>query len=254
MSEFAERITSSRLFATRGGTIAVGAFAALLALLVLLLYLSHYRNSVKNTSAPVPVLVANHLIPQGTAGDVLGTNNGFAATEVAKSAVKEGAISDPAALKGKVAVADIFPGQQLTALDFTPTATATLGSRLVGKQRAMSIPVDQVHGMIGSVVAGDRIDLYADVSGVVTPIAQNVYVLGVSSAGGSGGGLSGSSGGSSSSLILRVTPAGASRLAFASDNAKLWVILRPATGGGTLRTHGTTVPPLVKGPIVPEGD
>ena len=123
MSEFAERITSSRLFATRGGTIAVGAFAALLALPVLLLYLSHYRSSLRSSGAPVPVLVATHLIPQGTAGDVLGTNDGFAATQVARSAVKEGAITDPAALKGKVAVADVYPGQQLTVADFTATAT-----------------------------------------------------------------------------------------------------------------------------------
>ena len=252
MSEFAERITSSRLFATRGGTIAVGAFAALLALVVLLLYLSHYRNSVQSSNAAIPVLVATHLITQGTAGDVLGTSGGYQPTSVAKSAVKTGAISDPAALKGKVAIADIYPGQQLTLTDFTATATATLGSRLVGKQRAMSIPVDEVHGMIGSVVGGDRVDIYADVNGVVAPIAQNVYVLGVSSAA-AGGGL-GSSGNSSTSLILRVTPSGASRLAFASDNAKIWVVLRPATGGGVLKTHGTTVPPLVHGPIVPEGD
>jgi Flp pilus assembly protein CpaB len=114
----------------------------------------------------------------------------------------------------------------------------------------MSIPVDGTHGMIGSVVAGDRVDIYADINAVVTAIAQNVYVLGVNS--GAGGGLG--STGSSSSLILRVTPAGAARLAYASDNAKLWVVLRPATRGGVIKTRQATVPPLVRGPVVPEGD
>jgi Flp pilus assembly protein CpaB len=231
----------------------VGAFAALLALLVLLLYLSHYRNSVRSSSAPVPVLVATHLIPQGTAGDVLGTNDGFAATQVAKSAAKEGAISDPALLKGKVAVADIYPGQQLTVADFTATATATLGSRLAGKQRAMAIPVDQVHGLTGSVVAGDRVDVFADINSVVTAIAQNVYVLGVS-AGGSSSSLSGGGSGSSSSLILRLTPAGAARMIFASEHGTLWIVLRPATHGGILKTRTVTVPPYRVGAYVPEGD
>src|SRR6266516_47918 len=156
MPEAFQNIRSSRLFATRGGTIAVGLFAALLALLILLLYLSNYRSSIRSSSAPVPVLVAKRLIPQGTAGDVLGSSGGFEATEVPKGDVKEGALSDPAVLRGRVALADLYPGQQLTLADFTPTAVATLGARLTGKQRAMSIPIDTVHGMIGQVVPGDR--------------------------------------------------------------------------------------------------
>lgn len=253
MSEFAERISSSRLFATRGGTIAVGAFAALLALLVLLLYLSHYRSSVRSSGAPVPVLVASHLIPQGTAGDVLGTTNGFAATEVAKSAVKEGAITDPAALKGTVAVSDIYPGQQLTVADFTATATATLGSRLTGKQRAMALPVDGVRGLTGSVVPGDRVDIYANINSGVTAILQNVYVLGVNGGASGGGGLSGSGGEGSSSLIFRVTPQGASRLVWANENGKIWVVLRPTTRGGVVKTR-TVTSPFPIGTYVPEGD
>lgn len=252
MSEFAQRISSSRLFATRGGTIAVGVFAALLALLVLLLYLSHYRNSIRSTSAPVPVLVAKHLIPQGTSGDVLGTGGGFEATEVAKSAVKQGAITDPALLKGKVAVTDVYPGQQLTLADFSVTAVATLGSRLKGKQRAITVPVDSTHGMLGSVVGGDRVDVIANLSGVEKPILQNVYVLGVSG-GGASGGLNSSSG-SASSITLRVSPSGAARLAFASDNGDIWIVLRPPTNGGSIGSDSTSLQKVLSGSRVPEGN
>jgi pilus assembly protein CpaB len=252
VSEFAGRISSSRLFSTRGGTIGAGAFAAILALVILLLYLSHYRSSIRSTSAPVPVLVAKHLIPQGTAGDVLGTGGGFEATEVAKNTVKEGAITDPALLKGRVATADIYPGQQLTLADFTPTAAATLGSRLTGKQRAISIPIDGVHGMIGTVVPGDRVDVYANLSGVIKPILQNVYVLSESGSG-SAGGLSGSTE-TASAITLRVSPATAGRLAFASDNGKVWVVLRPATNGGAIGSKATTLQGLLTGPAVPGGN
>ena len=252
MSEFAERISSSRLFSTRGGTIAVGVFAALLALLILLLYLSHYRNSIKNSSAPVPVLVAKHLIPSGTSGDVLGTGGGFEATEVAKDAVKDAAITDPALLKGKVAVTDIYPGQQLTLTDFSVTAAAPLGSRLRGKQRAITVPVDATHGMLGSLVAGDRVDVIANLSGVEKPILQNVYVLGISGGGTSGGIGSGANG--SSAITLRTSPSGASRLAFASDNGDVWMILRPPTNGGKIAAESTSLQKVLSGSRVPEGD
>jgi len=251
VSEFAERLSSNRLFSTRGGTIAVGVFAALLALLVLLLYLSHYRSSIRSSSAPVPVLVAKQLIPQGTSGDVLGTAGGYEATEVAKNTVKEGAVTDPAVLKGRVAVADIYPGQQLTETDFTVAGTATLGSRLRGKQRGIMIPLDTVHGMIGTVVAGDRVDVYANLSGVVKAIMQDVLVLGVSGGGGSTT-VSGSSG-SATSMTLRTSPSGAARLAFASENGEVWIVLRPATGGGTISPNPTSLQKVLSGSNVPEG-
>jgi pilus assembly protein CpaB len=249
VSEAVQNILSSRLFSTRGGTIAVGLFAALLALLVLLLYLSHYRSSIRSSSAPVPVLVANHLIAQGTAGDVLGTGGGFEATEVPKADVKEGALSDPAILKGRVAVSDIYPGQQLTLADFTPTALATLGSRLTGTQRAITVPVDTVHGMIGTIVGGDRVDVYANLNGVVKAIMQNVLVLGVTS--GAGGAGLGATGGDSA-ITFRLNPTGASRIMFASDNGKIWIVLRPATRGGVIGPSLTTMQQLFT-QRVPEG-
>jgi pilus assembly protein CpaB len=249
VSELAERISSSRLFSTRGGTIAVGVFASLLALLVLLLYLSHYRDSIRNSSAPVPVLVAKRLIPQGTAGDVLGTSGGFASTDIAKSAVKEGAITDPALLKGRVAAADIYPGQQLTATDFTATAVAPLGSKLTGRQRAMTVPVDSSHGMIGTIVGGDRVDIFVNLSGVIRAVLQDVLVLGVN--GSSGGGVGAS--GSGSSITFRLTPLAASKLAFASDNGNLWIILRPATRGGRIGPSVSTLQQVLTSPVVPGG-
>jgi Flp pilus assembly protein CpaB len=251
MSEAVQNILSSRLFSTRGGTIAVGGFAALLALLVLLLYLNNYRSSIRNSSAPIPVLVANHLIPQGTAGDVLGTSGGFEATEVPKGDVKTGALSDPAVLRGRVAVSDIYPGQQLTLADFSLAGVAPLGSRLTGKQRAMAIPIDSVHGLIGSIVTGDRVDIYANLNGVIKPIMQNVLVLGISGGGGSGG-LASTTG--SNSITFRVSPAGAGRLAFASDNGSIWVILRPATRGGTIAPGATTMQKIFGQSTVPEGN
>jgi len=156
-------------------------------------------------------------------------------------------------LKGRVAVSDIYPGQQLTETDFTPTASATLGSRLRGKERAITIPVDATHGQLASVVGGDRVDVIANLSGVEKAVLQNVYVLAVSGTSTSGG-ISGGSSGSSSSLTLRTNPSGASRLAFAADNGTIWVVLRPPTHGGTISPKTTSLQSVLSGTRVPEGD
>ena len=64
---------AQNLFSTRRGSVLVGAAAAVIAGIVLVVYLHQYRNSVNSASAAAPVLVASQLIPKGTPGD-LGTD------------------------------------------------------------------------------------------------------------------------------------------------------------------------------------
>ena len=53
---------AQKLLSTRGGTVALGGAAALMAAFLLLLYLNQYRSSVTADSEPVTVLVARTLI------------------------------------------------------------------------------------------------------------------------------------------------------------------------------------------------
>src|SRR5438552_14528283 len=75
-----ENLAPSRLLKTRQGTIVVGVAAAVLAAILLLVYLSHYRNSVKGSTEPLTVLVAKRLMPKGTSGATLATKNLFVVT------------------------------------------------------------------------------------------------------------------------------------------------------------------------------
>jgi len=105
-----------------------------------------------------------------------------------------------------------------------------------------------VHGMIGQVVPGDRVDVYANLNGVIKAIMQNVLVLGTT------GGSTGVGSSSTSSLTLRTSPNGAARLAFAADNGKVWIVLRPATRGGTIGPNLTTSQEILNGSkTVPAG-
>ncbi|TML14336.1 MAG: hypothetical protein E6G33_10510, partial [Actinobacteria bacterium] len=105
--EFAERLLASR----RGSTI-VGIAAAVLAGLLLLVYLNRYRSSVKVANETISVLVAKGTIHKGTPGDVVGSDQLYQPTDVAKSEVVNGALTTAASLRGRVAVADIYNGQQ----------------------------------------------------------------------------------------------------------------------------------------------
>jgi len=221
---------AQNLFTTRRGSLLVGAAAAVLAGIILLAYLHQYRNSVNSASAPVSVLVAKNLIQKGTPGDIIGTSSQFQVASVPKGQLQVGALTDPAALSGRVAVTDIYPGQQLTAAYFAYAPPGTLQTKISGSDRAISVQIDAEHGMVGQIGAGDHIDIFVGVnrlgSGGTQPIIkllmEDITVLRAPL--GTGAGL----------YTLRATGRQAAVLAYASDNGKLWFVLRPASGAKTV--------------------
>lgn len=223
-------IMSSKLFATRQGTIFVGVIAAVIAAIALIVYLHEYRNSVNN-NAMAPVLVAKSFVQQGTPGEVLVSTGLYKISHVAKSALQTGAFVDPSALAGKVATTDIGQGQQLTAADFGP-ATGSLSEQLNPNQRAVVIPLGSPQEVGGQIGAGSHVDIWisgGSAGSAVEQLFQNVYVLGTS-----GG-----------NVTLRVSPQQAGQIIFASENSQIWFDLRPtvATSGkvhpvSTLRPGG----------------
>jgi len=249
-----------KLLSTRGGTLIISGIAAVLAAVILIGYLHRYRESVNSASQPVTVLVARGLIEKGTPGAVVGTQDLFQTTTAPRDEVKEGAISDPASLRGRVAVADVYPGQQLTVADFSAQADA-LGNTLSADQRAITIPVDAAHGMIGDIQAGDHVDIYAGFNvkkirsdgtsdpnaserAVLRLIMEDITVLSVPAESKAGFGAGAST---TSDVTLRVDDKQAAQLAFASDNGKLWIVLRPRAGAAETRPDLVTVETLLFG-------
>jgi pilus assembly protein CpaB len=216
-----EGITSSKLFTTRQGTVLLGVIAAVIAAIALLVYLNHYRDSVKNGGAAISVLVAQRLIQANTPGNVIRTNPGFYKTEsLAKSEVQTGAIVDPATLAGQVALTDISPGQQLTAADFG--AGAGLATQLNANQRAVVVSLGSPQQVGGQIGPGSHVDVWAVLSGqtngvtqsTVKLLYQDMYVLGISG----------------DNVTLRGTPTQAGTLIYAATNASIYLTLRPTIG------------------------
>ena len=206
---------------SRGWAIALGIGAVVLAAILLVVYLDRYRDRVSGENAPTPVLVAKQLIPAGTPGTLVATNSMYAPTTLPAKEVEVGAIADPSYLSGRAAAADIFPGQQFTATDFAASDTASVDSQITGTQRAIAISIDNVHGALSQLQAGDSVDIYTSVAGSVKLFEPNVKVLTIPSVPGPTGG---------SNLILRIETADAATWAFAADNTQFYFILRPVVG------------------------
>jgi len=231
-----------KMLSTRGGTAAIGGFAAIAAAAMLLLYLNQYRDSVNSSGEPMTVLVAKSLIEKGTPGDIVGLKGLFQTAEVPRNQLKEGAVSDPATLRGTVATADVYPGGQLTTADFAGSAGGALGTRIADDQRAISVPVDAAHGMMGRIQAGDRVDVYASFNvdrgalgrsnPVLKVLAQNVLVLEAPNRTGTGVSAAGSN---TVNVVLRTDFQDAPQIAFTADNGKLWLVLRPRAGARVQR-------------------
>jgi Flp pilus assembly protein CpaB len=207
---------------SRGWTLALGIGAAALAAILLVVYLNRYRSSVDAENAATPVLVAKNLIPKGTSGTIIAKQELFQVATLPKNDLKVGAISDPAYLNGRVAAADIFPGQQITTADLSVATTEAVPTTLTGAERAVAIPVDGARGLVGYTSQGDHVDIYVQLTGangnVLTLLAPDVEILRVPAAGAGG------------AYVMKAPAALAQRLAFASDNGSLWFLLRPQVG------------------------
>jgi Flp pilus assembly protein CpaB len=176
-------------------------------------------------------------------------------------------MSDASALQGQIASVDILPGQQLATADFVTTIGAA--SLLSPKQRALSIPEDEVHSNLAVLHAGDHVDLYAEsksgpTSGIFLLI-PDVLVLNTptaaleasaptaaatpaSASSGSSTTPSGSTSGTSSSssstpppattantsIVFAIDSTAVPGVALTADNGQLWLALRPAKASKTL--------------------
>jgi Flp pilus assembly protein CpaB len=220
--DFAENLLS-----TRKGTLLIGGAAAVLAAILLVVYLNRYRSSLNSSNATVSVLVAKNTIQKGAPGALVASTRQFQVADIARRDLKAGAITDPGTLAGMVAAHDIYPGQQFTTSDFQVAPAGSLQTRLTGNQRAIAIPFDSAHGLSGGITDGDHVDVYVGVNVVGTAggqpalklLMQNALVLRTAATGAPSG-----------TVVLRGTGRQTAELAWAADNGKLWLVLRPASG------------------------
>jgi Flp pilus assembly protein CpaB len=239
-----------RIAGTRGGAITIAATAALFAGILLLAFTSRYKDRVQSGTVEHSVLVANRLIPKGTSGAVVVSDGLFKPSSVQGENVASGALASSAVLGGKVATRDIYPGQQITAADFASNADPLRG-QLSGVQRAIDVPIDDAHGLVGEVRAGDSVDVLAGFNTAnsntgrgrpqLRTLIQDVRVLKAPDPDAK------ATGRDTKDLTVRVTADQAAQLAFASDAGRVWFILRPPVGAKNPHPSSVTLEALLAG-------
>jgi Flp pilus assembly protein CpaB len=241
-----QQALSGRMFTSRSGALLLGLGAAVVAALLLLVYVRSYRNSLRSSAAPVSVLVAKSLIPKGTDGSLIAQKALYQVARIPKAQLKDGALADPAAIRGRVTGADIYPGQQFTLADFAGQASTAMSAQITGSQRAIAVSLDGSHGLIGPLAAGDHVDAYVNLGGgqsgsVLKFLGSDILVLGVPGVSG-GPGASGSS-----NVVLRVPANRAADFALASDSGKMWLTLRPQANATPTPRADSSIPALLAG-------
>lgn len=228
------------MMSTRQGAIVLALVCALSAAGIIMFALGRYRATLKQPVV-VPqatVLVSTGQIAKGTTGAQIAARGLYRAMPITASQLTPGAIGDASALTGRVTVAAVLPGQQLTAADFT-TQAGVLGE-LAPDQRAVSVTVGEAAGDIDVLQAGDLVDVYAQLASKNGPpkdvlLLRGAPVLQVPGGAGTAGVTKGTAS-PAGSLVLAVTTAQAPRVVYAAQNSQLYLTLRPSNADKTPST------------------
>ena len=224
---------------SRTGAVLLALGCAIAATVVIVVAISNYRQSVNATVHEQTVLVSTAAIAKGTSAEAAAAEQLFKPTVVMSKNMAAGAVTDSTLLRGRVATRDIVSGEQLTLTDFA--AAGGVAAQLARNQRAVSVSLDSSHGLVGVVGAGDRVDVYGGFqvqgqTGTSVPVMRLLIPDALVLRAGAGQAAAlGSSGGQGVNVLLAVNDAQAGTLAFASDNGKVWLVLRPTNAANATR-------------------
>jgi Flp pilus assembly protein CpaB len=217
----------------------IGIAVALAALAAILtsVYVVNYKRNVQHGEGKVPVLVAAHDIPAGTAGADIIDQKLLREETVPRKAVVAGAISSPDQLAQYVATQDVYEGEQVSTRRFAPPTEQGIRAQIKGTQRAYELAGDSNALLAGTLKAGDHVDVVGDWSvkaqgqgedrQVTRVILRNLLVVRPPEGTGTGGSKVTAPGSSEDSVQLRLTDSQAKKLLWIDVNGKWQLTLRP---------------------------
>lgn len=134
---------------------------AVLAVVLIGIYIASYRNSVNSGAELVKVLVAARDIPAGTKGSAVASGGYLKTQTVPRRAVVPGSVVSGAPLTPLVSTDPIYKGEQITLRQFGPIAQAGIFAKFSGKQRAIALLGEPTQLLSGTLSDGDRVDVVA---------------------------------------------------------------------------------------------
>jgi pilus assembly protein CpaB len=121
------------------------------------------NNRALKNQQPVKVLVAKKLIGAGTTAAAAAQAGSFESKDVPRSAVAAGALSDITPIATEVALAPIFPGEQVLAAKFG-TQGSTSALPITKGKLAVSLQLADPQRVAGFVQPGSNVAVFATVT------------------------------------------------------------------------------------------
>ena len=208
--------------------IAVG--LALVAMMLTLFYVTNYKRSVQKDSHNVQVYVVARDVAAGTSGADIVKSHQLKLAAVQRKDVVPGAISSPDQISNLVLTGPLYAGEQVTVRRFSDVAAQGIRAQLKGTTRAVQLSGDPNQLLAGTLQAGDRVDLVANLhltsttggqSAATRIVLRDLTVLTIDS----GGKVT--QGAGSDSVILAVSDTQVQRLFYVLKNADWTLELRP---------------------------
>ncbi len=212
--------------------VAVG--LALVAMLLTIFYVTNVRRSAQHDAATVQVYVAAHDLSAGTTGSDIVGSHGLRLESIRRSDVVPGAISSPSQIQRLLLAGPLYEGEQVTLRRFTDVAAQGIRAQLHGDMRAIQVAGDPNQLLVGTLEAGDHVDVVASVrlnsnsnAAASRIVLRDLPVLSAPT----GAAVSKiSTPGTSSSVILGVSDTQVQRLFYVLKNGDWSLELRPVVG------------------------
>ena len=145
---------------------------AVLAAVLVGLYVVSYRNSVTRGAGLVKVLVASRDIPAGTDGSTIAAGGYLTSQTVPRRAVAPGSVTSAQPLTSLIAGSEIYKGQQITLRQFAPAAQGGVFAKFSGTERVLVVPGEPSQLLAGTVSDGDHVDVVATTKYHVDDLAR----------------------------------------------------------------------------------
>jgi Flp pilus assembly protein CpaB len=225
--------------------VVVAVALGLLAAVFTALYVTNYRKHVQHGAQSVGVLVATVDIPAGTSGASIVSGHLLKTMTVPRDALTPGAISNPDQITRLVSTDEILSGEQVSTRRFGNSTELGVRAQLKGTMRAVQVSANPNQILVGTLRAGDHVDLVANLKGSSNNgepihydriVLRNLLILRApTTADAKGGNLTAPN--QTFSVMFAVTDSQASKLMFVTRNADAngsadggWALeLRPVT-------------------------
>ena len=235
---------NKRFFLVLVGALIFGVLAAVSVSRYLSSAQAYTKNLNKIAVAKVPIPIGSKIIPEQ-----------IMVVQFPKESTPDGAFESPEKLAGRVAVMNIAAREPITESRLAPEGTAAGLSAIIPEgYRAMTVKVDDAAGISGFIMPGALVDVVVVIdpregSGMQDPISkivlQNIKVLA------NGQNIDKPKdereANSVKAVTLQVTPEQAEKLALASSEGKLQLMMRSQIDQGDEQTPGVNKRGLLTG-------